>query len=205
MNIDLLFTGNGEAGLICSENPVKKAAGIVFDTQTGVMTAEYADMDYMELNIPVESGFFETLDMCAQIHVGAVKNGNISQAYQVPFMFLDDPYRTSAMQNMRQPNSPLVAFEFFVKSCVAGQPVHRTDLGDEDAMGCILGDAVPSSLEFAPHLARRHAMEAAPKAAPSLDMNAPGLGLGGSGSGGGGGTSRRGTGGTLPPKDKDDK
>lgn len=198
MNIDLLFTAEGEAGLICSENPMKKAIGIVFDTQTGVLTAEYADMDYLELNIPVEGDFFEALDRSAQIHLGAVKNGNISQAYQIPFMFLDDPYRTEALKNVPQPANPLRAFEFFVKSCVTGQPVHRDDLGDEDAMGCILGDAVPSSLEFAPHLARRHAMEAAPKAAPTLGPSGPSMGLGGSGGGGSG--IIRGTNNTTPPK-----
>lgn len=198
MNIDLLFTAEGEAGLICSENPVKKAIGIVFDTTTGVLTAEYADMDYMEYNIPVEGDYFATLDQNSQIHLGAVKAGNISQAYQVPFMFLDDPYRTEAMNNAPPSPAPLAAFGLFIKACVAGQPVHREDLGDENAMGCILGDAVPSSLQFAPHLARRHSMEAAPKAAPSLGPSAPGLGT----SGGGG---MRGTGNTTPPKRPNDE
>lgn len=200
MNIDLLLTEHGEAGLICSENPVKKAIGIVFDTQSGMLTAEYADMDYLEFNIPVDSDHFETLDQMGQIHMGAVKNGNISQAYQIPFLFLDDPYRTESLQNVKQLPNPLQAFERFVKSCVIGQPVHREDLGDESAMGCVLGDAVPSSLEFAPHLARRHAMEASPKAAPQLGPSGPGLGLGSSGSA----SPPRGTGSTLPPK-RDDK
>ena len=203
MNIDLLFTETGEAGLIASENPVKKTIGITFDTQTGTMTAEYADMDFLELNIPVEEAFFEALDRNQQIHIGAVKNGNISQAYQVPFMFLDDPYRTEGMKKIQQLPNPLQAFEFFVKSCVAGQPVHRDDLGDEGAMGCVLGDSVPSSLQFAPHLARRHQMEAGPKAMPSLNLgpSAPGLGLGSSG----GAASPRGTGNTTPPKKNDDQ
>src|SRR5688572_15243746 len=54
MNIDLLFTEKGEAGLIASENLVKKASGIVLDTKNGVLTLEYVDSDYEELNIPVE-------------------------------------------------------------------------------------------------------------------------------------------------------
>lgn len=204
MNIDLLFTAQGEAGLISSENQVKKVAGVVFDTQTGLVTLEYVDMDFLELNIPVEKEFNATLDMCPQIHIGAIKDGNIAQAYQVPFMFLDDPYRTEAFQSVRQPPNPLEAFNYFVKTTVFGQPVHREDLGDESAMGCVLGDAVPSALQFAPHLARRHQMEIAPKAAPGL--NAPGLGLGGSGSSGGTAIGRiqRGTGSTVPPKKTDD-
>ncbi len=202
MNIDLLFTQDGQAGLICNENPMKKAIGIVFDTQTGLITAEYADMDFTEFNIPVEVSFFEALDRNPQIHIGAVKNGNISQAYQVPFMFLDDPYRTEMIGKTPQLPNPLQAFEFFVKHCVTGQPVHRDDLGDEGAMGCVLGDAVPSALQFAPHLARRHAMEAAPKAMPTLNMgpSAPGLGLGSSGAA----TPPRGTGNSTPPRKRDE-
>lgn len=207
MNIDLLFTEQGEAGLICSENLLKKAAGVVFDVESGMITVEYADMDFMEFNIPVDSEFYQALDQNPQIHVGAVKNGKIAQAYQIPFMFLDDPYRMEAIKNAQELPNPLQAFEYFVKSCVVGQPVHREDLGNEDTMGCILGDSSPSSLEFAPHLARRHQMEAAPKAAPNLNMgpSAPGLGS----SGGGGGVIRRGTGNTnpprRPPRDGDDR
>lgn len=180
MNIDLLFTATGEAGLISSENLVKKVAGVVFDPASGLLSLEFVDMDFLELNIPIEKEFNATLDMSPQIHIGAVMGGNIAQAYQVPFMFLDDPYRAEAFQNMRQPRNPLEAFGYFVKSAVFGQPVHRADLGDENAMGCILGDAVPSALQFAPHLARRHQMEVAPKAAPS-GPSGPGLGGGGGG------------------------
>jgi len=187
MDIDLLFTGQGEAGLIANGNFVKKAIGIVFDPKTGIMTVEYADSDYMELNIHIESDYHAMLDANAQIHIGAVKNGNIAQAYQVPLMFLDDPYRGEMLRNVKQPANPLQAFNYFVKRCTAGQPVHRDDLGDEKSMGCILGDAVPGALQFAPHLARRHALEAGvkgPTHAPRMGgPSAPGLG----GSGGGGG------------------
>ena len=202
MNIDLLFTAQGEAGLISSENLVQKVAGVVFDTTSGVMTLEYVDMDFLELNIPVEAEFNATLDICPQIHIGAVVGGNIAQAYQVPFMFLDDPYRGEAFKGVKQPAQPLEAFGYFVKSTVFGQPVHRNDLGDESAMGCILGDAVPSALQFAPHLARRHQMEVAPKAVPSgPGPSTPGLGGGGSA----GGRITRGTGSTIPPKKTDDE
>lgn len=180
MNIDLLFTASGEVGLVCSENLVKKALGILLDNTTGTLTLEFNDMDYLELNIPVENEFFGVLDICPQLHIGAIKDKRISQAYQVPLMFLDDPYRLESFQNIQQPRNPLQSFDYFVKSCTTGQPVHREDLGNEDTMGCILGDAVPAELQFAPHLARRHAMEAAPKLAPG---NVPGMGLGSSGGG----------------------
>ncbi len=204
MNIDLLFTSEGESGLIASENLFKKAAGIVFDPDTGNLTIEYVDMDFIELNIPVESEFNATLDATSAIHIGAVKDGAIGQAYQVPFMLLNDPYRTNALAAgvESQIRNPLAAFDYFVKQAVFGQPVHREDLGDEDAMGCILGDASPSSLQFAPHLARRHQMEIAPSAAPRGPAGPSGPGGVG---GGGGGVSTKGTGSTIPPKRTDDR
>ncbi len=186
MNIDLLFTRRGEAGLICSENLVQKAIGVLFDPKSRMMSLEFADMDTLEFNIPIEPEYFEMLDLCGQLHIGAVKNSHIAQAYQIPLMFLDDPYRAEALSNVRQPANPLNAFNRFVQSCAFGQPVHRDDLGDEAAMGCILGEASPANLQFAPHLARRAAMEAKPSAAPA--PRGPGLsapGLGGSTSSGG--------------------
>ncbi|MCC6598805.1 MAG: hypothetical protein IT559_08450 [Alphaproteobacteria bacterium] len=188
MNIDLLFTAKGEAGLLSSENFVKKAAGAVFDPQSGSVTVEFTDMDYMELNIPVDSAFFEVLDSAPRIHIGAIKDGHIAQAYQIPLLFLDDPYRSEMRTQEIRGDNPLVAFDHFVRKCINGQPVHREDLGDEEAMGCILGDAVPSSLQFAPHLARRHAMEASPKAVPRGPAGPGGPGLG---SGGGGGVQQQ--------------
>ena len=184
MNIDLLFTNKGEAGLIANENLVKKVAGVVLDSLSATLTLEFVDMDYIELNIPIDPEYLITLDRCPQVHIGAVVDGNISQAYQIPFMFLDDPYRGEALSKLKQSPNPLAAFDYFVKTCVSGQPVHREDLGDESSMGCVLGDHGPSALQFAPHLARRHQMEIAPKAAPQGPAGPGGMGLGSSGSAG---------------------
>lgn len=182
MNIDLLITREGEAGLITSENLVKKVIGVLVDTETAMLSLEYADMDNLDLNIPVEADFLSVLDENAMLHIGAVKNDNIAQAYQVPVMFSDDPYRSELLGKEEQ-EYPLLAFHAFMRNCAFGQPVHRDDLADEDSMGCILGDTKPSALQFAPHLERRYALEAKPVAAPR--MNAPGMGLGGGGGGGG--------------------
>lgn len=201
MDIDLLFTKDGQAGLISSENFIKKVAGAVLDTKSGLLTLEFVDSDYLELNIPVDPAFFERLDQTPHVQIGAVKNSNIAQAYQIPLMFNDDPYRGDALMNSMAARAPLGSFSAFVTRCIAGQPVHRDDLGNEDSMGCILGDASPSSLQFAPHLARRAAMEAGPKTpAPAPRMGGPGLG--GSSGGGGGYTNYR-----SPPKkpDEDDR
>ena len=183
MNIDLLITPEGEAGLLCSENLVKKSVGILLDEKNGTVFIEFQDMDNLELNIPIEQELIYTLDNCPLIHIGAVVQGKVSQAYQVPLMFLNDPYRGEAFCNVRIPQKSLAAFECFIKKCVLGQPVHRDDAGDEESSGCILGEALPSSLEFAPHLARRHTMEVAPSAAPQI--RGPGMGMGGSSGGGG--------------------
>lgn len=200
MNIDLLFTEKGEAGLIASENLVKKASGVVLDMKSGILTLEYVDSDYLDLNIPVEPDFFGMLDVTAQIHVGAIKNGNIAQAYQIPFSLLDDPYRGQNISGPAQPKNPLQAFNYFVKQCMTGQPVHRSDLGDETAMGCVLGEASPATLQFAPHLAKRHAMEVGPRGAPVHAPRMGGPAPGGSMGGGGGGyTTYR------PTDDSEDK
>jgi len=195
MNIALLFTTQGECGLLANSNLIQRAAGTVFNGESGLLTIEFADMDYMDLNIPVGNDVDGTLEFSFLMHVGAFKNGHIAQAYQVPFMIADDPYRAEMMKPGKIPDNPLVAFETFIRRCAFGQPVHREDLDDEESMGCMLGDAVPSSLEFAPHVARRRNFEATPKLAPG---HAPGLGLGTSG---GGGTVPGG--GRKDPKDSD--
>lgn len=178
MDVDLLLTPKGEVGLLSNENLIKKVAGIILDTDNGILTLEFTDMDFLDLNIPVEQEHFGTLDLCPLIHIGAIKNKHISQAYQVPLMFLDDPYRAELFKNVKPSSKPLDAFYYFLTNCVLGQPVHRKDAGNEDSLGCILGDNMPSDLQFAPHLARRHSIETRPEAIHT--PNAPGIGLGGS-------------------------
>lgn len=189
MDIDLLLTKDNEAGLIADSNLVKKVAGVIFTGQTGTLTLEYVDMDYLDLNIPVEKEFLQIFDYCFLIHIGAFQKGHIAQAYQVPLMIADDPYRAELIQAPSKTEKPLLTFEHFIKRCASGQPVHRDDLGDENKIGCILGDAAPAQLQFAPHLARRRNFEAAPKAAPG---HAPGLGLGGSSGSSGNSTNYQG-------------
>jgi len=177
MDIDLLFTQEGEAGLISSKNLAKKAIGILFDNQTGLMNIEYADMDMLEFNVPIDQQFWDVLDHNPQLHLGAVVDGNIAQAYQVPLMFSDDPYRGEKLGKAEQFAKPLAAFDMFIRRCVTGQPVHRDDLDNDETAGCVLGDASPAALQFAPHLARAHALEVRPGAAPNMPgMAVPGLG-----------------------------
>ena len=177
MDIDILFTAEGEAGLIASRNLSQKAIGLLFDGQTGLLQIEFADMDQLEMNIPLDDAFWDYLDNCTQLHFGSVIDDNIGQAYQIPILFLDDPYRGAKLGMAQQYAQPLAAFDHFIKRAASGQPIHREDLGDDAGMGCILGDASPAALQFAPHLARAHALEVRPSAAPSAPgMSAPGLG-----------------------------
>ena len=187
MNIDLLVSQKSEAGLLCSGNLVTKVSGAILDTNGGALSLEFTDMDTMGLNIPIEEEFFALLDATPLLHIGSAKEGKIAQAYQIPLMILNDPYRSQMLQNVKTPNKPLAAFHYFVKNCVLGQPVHRDDMGNEDTIGCILGDVSPSALEFAQHLARRHGMELQNVPAPEI---LPGIGLGGNSST----TTRRSTG-----------
>jgi hypothetical protein len=180
MNIDLLITQKGEAGLLCSKNLIGKANATILDPGDGMLVIEFATMDSMELNIPIQSEFFELLDNTPFLHVGSVVDSKIGQAYQVPLMILNDPYRMRLLGHKKPPEKPLSAFHYFVQNCVLGQPVHRDDMGDEATIGGILGDVSPSSLEFAPQLTKRYSLEVQNIAAPA--MNVPGLGLGGNGS-----------------------
>ncbi len=199
MNIDLLFSTEHEAGLIINKNLAQKAIGVTFDPQTGLMTLEFADMDVLDFNIALDETFKGAIGHCELVYIGSIIGGKIAQAYQAPLMFLDDPYRGQALGKGLHPK-PLAAFNHFVKNCSIGQPVHRDDLEDEEAMGCVLGEASPSALQFAPHLQRQHGIEIQPSAAPSAPgFNAPGLGS----AGGGGHSSRVARGEGQPPEDED--
>lgn len=184
MNIDLLVTKKGEAGLLCSRNLISKAQAVVLDSGNGILSIEFAQMDSMDMNIPIEEEYFDLFDNTPFLHIGSVKDGKIGQAYQVPLMILNDPYRMHLLQSSRPPEKPLLAFQYFVKDCTLGQPIHRDDMGDETTNGCILGDTLPSSLEFAPQLAKRHGFEIQNIPVPDI---LPSLGPGG------GATTRRST------------
>lgn len=217
MNIDLLYSEDGEPGLIASQNFVQKIAGVLYSAESGEFTLEFRDMETLELNIPVEESFAGPLHHAMTIHIGACKDGHIAQAYNVPLIVSDNPYGTQGLPVPVDEQRELVAFSNFIKRCVVGQPVHREDLGDEISIASVLGDASPAQLAFAPHLAQRHQLQAAPKAGPSVNVpgfTVPGFGggsttIGGAGQQGGGsqgGSGRGHPGGrSAPPKWDDDE
>lgn len=180
MNIDLLITPRGEIGLLSNQNLVTKAIGAIYDRDASTLSLEFETTHPIDLNIPVEKEFYYYIDQSPLLHFGSVVEGDIAQAYQIPLAVLGDVERTRAFQHIQPGNKPLQTFYYFIKNCSFGQPVHREDAGNEDTSGPVSGEANLSSLEFAPHLARRHGMEINSAAAPQ--MNVPGLGLGGSSS-----------------------
>lgn len=183
MNIDLLFTADGTAGLIASTNFPHKVVGVLFEPSSGTLSLEFANMHTLLLNIPVEEAGQVMLETLYFPFIGAIKAGHIAQAYQAPLVILGHVMHASMAAHAAPYRSPLLAFESFMTACVTGQPVHRIDLSDEGTVGCVLGSAAPTTLVFAPHLLPQRALEAAPRGpAPK----GPGLGLGGGGSTGGG-------------------
>ncbi|HBH26117.1 MAG TPA: hypothetical protein DDX54_01780 [Rhodospirillaceae bacterium] len=183
MNIDLLITAQGLAGLVAGANLPRKVVGMLFEPATGTLSLEMMDAGALPLNIPVDEELRPALAGNYFPFVGAVKGGHIAQGYQAPLAVIGDAFHAQMAAAARPAAQPLTAFAAFMAGCVAGQPVHREDLADEDTRGCVLGAAAPATLQFAPHLAQQRALEAAPR---GPIPHAPGLGLGGSGGGGGG-------------------
>lgn len=185
MNIDLLLTKNGEAGLVCDQAAGSPVAGIMFDSDTGLMSIEYTELDPLDMNIPLDDSYIETLYYATSIQIGTIIDGEIRESRQVPILLLNDPAANSDRARFAKPRSSVIAFERFLKACIKGQPIHRDDLADETASGSVMGGMSASILKFAPNLARQRTMEIAPTLAPK-GPNPPGLHMGG---GGGRGTS----------------
>lgn len=201
MNIDLLLTQAGEAGLVCDKALGSPVAGVMFDSDTGAMTIEFTDIDPLELNITVDDSYIETLYYATSIQVGAIVDGEIRESRQVPILLLNDPQANSDRARFAKPRTSVMAFERFLKGCIKGQPIHRDNLGDEEQAGSVMGGMSTAVLKFAPHLARQRTMEAAPHLAPKGPAP-PGLGLGGGGRGGGGQVNPMR--GRPPPSHRDD-
>ncbi len=182
MNIDLLFTGQGEAGLVSDAGFANAVAGVMYDARSGQLTLEFGDSDSIELNIPVEQEVGQSLMHSFEIQVGVIEKGMIAENRQVPLVLLHDPFGGgNPGQFPMKPRNSVMAFESFMRRCVSGQPVHRDELGDESNTGTILGGVSPAVLQFAPHLARQRNFESAPTFHHT--PSAPGMGMGGKGGG----------------------
>jgi len=198
VDIDLLLSENGEAGLVSDGGFECPVAGVMFDALTHMFTIEFADADIdpLDLNIPAASEFHHTLLDALAIQIGVIEKGRIEESWQVPLLLINDPYGGSGgHETPIKPGNSALAFERFLQSCGTGQPIHRDDLGDESRAGAVMGGMNTAVLQFAPHLARQRALEAQPK--NQMAPSTPGMGMGG---GGGGGAARPST-----PRRRDDE
>ena len=195
MNIDLLLSQAGQMAIVSDRTFTSPVAGVMFDIQTGLMSLEFADLDPLDMNIPVEQDFAAKFDIILDIYVGTIEGGTIADARRVPVILINDPFGGGNTGRFAvKPGRALGAFEHFLKKCIAGQPLNRDDLGDEGSASGVMGGINPAVLQFSPQLARQRAIEAAHRAAPVAAPSAPGFGP--KGMGGGNNTVRR----TPPPQ-----
>lgn len=179
MNIDLFHTGHNEAGLVCDGGFASPVIGIILDAQTHELTLEFETGDTFHLNIPIELGHKEKMLFAHRMYVGYLEGGLLTDAFEVPLLYLNDPYGSEFGQNspLSHPKRSVVAFEQFMKRCHFAQGLHRENLGDEDSARSVLRGIDPHALQYAPQLLRQLQMAAIPKAATAPQM--PGLGGGG--------------------------
>lgn len=183
MNIDLLLTEQQDAGLVSDNEFDSPVAGILFDAETRQLTMEFANLDTFDLNIPVEDEIADALLWATAVQVGVIKRGQIQDNRQVPLMLLNDPDGLPGQDMPMRPSNSVIAFEKFLKACITGQPIHRDDLGNDEANASVMGGMNRSVLQFAPHLARQRTLEAS----QNLNMSGPAGPSGPGGMGGGGG------------------
>lgn len=180
MNIDLFLTQHNEAGLVCAGVFNQPLAGIILDAQTSEFTLEFADGETFHLNIPMEEGHREKLLFSHRMFVGFLEDRKLADSYEVPLLYLNDPYGSDFGQNspLSKAKRSIPAFEQFMKRCAFAQGLHRDNLGDESASRSVLQGINPNKLDYTPALARARQLEAV--AVPAA-QNAPSIGLGSGG------------------------
>ena len=176
MNIDLFVTRQSEAGLVCAGSFPAPVAGVILDAETQEITLEFASGETFHLNIPVEISYREKLLFAHRAYVGYLENGLLTDAFEAPLLYLNDPYGSQFGDKspLSKAKRSVVAFEQFMKRCNFAQGLHRNNLGDEDAARSVLRGIDPHRLQYAPALQRQLQLNAQPKTATA--PQAPGLG-----------------------------
>lgn len=176
MNIDLFLTGSSEAGIVCDAAFKTPVVGTILDAQTLALTLEFPDGDTFHLNIPVEESRREKLLFAHRMYVGFLSDGMLVDAFEVPLLYLNDPYGSEFGQNspLAKAKRSVIAFEQFMKRCSFAQGLHRDDLGNEDGARSVLRGVDPHALRYAPALARQIQMNAIPKLENVPQMPGPG-------------------------------
>jgi hypothetical protein len=179
VNIDLFLTGSSEAGIVCDVPFTAPVAGVILDAQTLNLTLEFPDGDTFHLNIPVEESRREKLLFAHRMYVGFLEDKMLVDSFEVPLLYLNDPYGSEFGQNspLAKAKRSVVAFEQFMKRCIFAQGLHRDNLGDEEGACSILRGIDPHALKYSPALARQIQMNVLPRLEQVPQM--PGLGGGG--------------------------
>lgn len=194
MQIDLLLSPRGEAGLVSSRSFDSPVSGIIFDLGDRSLTLELGEtMDSLRLNIPVGDDFVDTLKAATYLHICAVEKQRMTFAAQVPLMKVstneDDFFHEGGGHRGIMPLQAWLADSKFAQS------VHRDNLADTGTNGGIMHREGLSraTLQVAPQLAQQLVKEQAlaqrqglhnvPRAAPpslgpgtQSPMRAPGIG-----------------------------
>ncbi len=182
MNIDLFHNGQSEAGLVCDTAFKEAVTGIILDAQTRELTLELTGGGTFHLNVPVEESHKDKLLFSHRMHIGFIEGGLLTDALEVPLLYLNDPYGSSFGQDspLAKPQQSIVGFDQFMKRCRFAQAVHRDDLGNEDDARSVLKGVDPYALEYSPALQRqiRLGRTSTPQAAPSAQAT-PNPNLGG--------------------------
>jgi hypothetical protein len=112
------------------------------------------------------------------MYVGFLQEKMLVDSFEVPLLYLNDPYGSEFGQNspLARAKRSVVAFEQFMKRCIFAQGLHRDNLGDEEGACSILRGTDPHALRYAPALARQIQMNVIPKLEQVPQM--PGLGGG---------------------------
>lgn len=176
MNIDLFFTGQSEAAIVCDVAFPQPVVGAILDAQTLLLTLEFPEGTTFHLNIPVEETRKEKLLFAHRLYVGFLEGALLVDAFEVPLLYLNDPYGSEFGQAspLAAPKRSVVAFEQFMKRSMFAQSLHRDDLADEDTARSVLRGIDPHALQYTPELTRQLQYNTIPKtyAAPQM----PGLG-----------------------------
>lgn len=155
MQIDLLSTSGGEAGLVSNRTYDSQVSGIIFDVGEQSLTLEFGQsMDSLKLNIPVADDFVDTLKSSHYLHVCAVEKGRMTYAAQVPLMKVSVDEDDFAGHTLNRGVMPL---QTWLKDAKFAQSVHRDNLGDTGSNGGIMHREGLSraTLQVAPQLAQQ--------------------------------------------------
>lgn len=176
MNIDLFLTAQSEAALVCDGSFKTLLAGVILDAQTREMTLEFGDGSTLHMNIPIEDTHKEKVLFAHRITAGFFENGLLSDSYEVPLLYLNDPYGSAFGDKspLAKPVRSVLAFEQFLKRCKFAQGLHRDNLGDEDKARPVLAGIDLNKITFTPALLRQMQLGTAPKTTVAAQVPAPG-------------------------------